>query len=302
MLGSTISLILLYSIWSQVSKQFASVGKDLWKHTGPIALLWISVLLMLVNTLLEGTKWFLLTGYVSSVSYGRAFSSYLAGIAFSIVTPNRMGEYPGRILYLGQGSTSRYITVSILGLSAQLISIYAFGLIGLLYYNFAVPSVIARLGLLLCLALIILVGIIYLRFESWFPNLERVRWLRQFVIYGRLLKKITKSRKALILAISLFRFIVFTAQYLFLLKWMNVELPVIQGFCTAALFFWALAVIPSIALTELGVRGAASLYLFQQFSSNSVGILAATVGIWLLNLILPSILGSLLVMKMRLLR
>ena len=100
----------------------------------------------------------------------------------------------------------------------------------------------------------------------------------------------------------MFRFIVFAAQYLFLLKWMNVSVPLPEGFFMAALFFWVMAVIPSIALTELGLRGAVSIYLFQHFSSNTLGMLAATTGIWLLNLILPSIFGSFLIMRMRLLR
>ena len=106
----------------------------------------------------------------------------------------------------------------------------------------------------------------------------------------------------MVLALSLLRFSVFTAQYLFLLRWMNVAVPLAEGFIIAALFFWVIAVIPSVALTELGVRGNVSLYLFHNFSSNTVGMLAATMGIWLLNLILPSILGSVLVMRMRLLR
>ena len=300
-LGGGISLLLLYFIYNEVTKQVSGIDSNAWKQTGNIVYLWLCVFLMIINISLEGSKWYLLSVSVAPVSYFRAFCSYLAGIAFSIITPNRIGEYPGRIFYLGN-NTFRYITVAILGISAQLFSLYFFGILGLIYFNIVFPALIAKVALAVCLIISFSIVVIYLRFESWIPAMIRIKWLRKFSIYGRLLNRVTTKRQALILAMSLFRFAVFTAQYLFLLRWMNVNVPFAEGFCMAALFFWLLAVIPSIALTELGVRGTVSLYLFQHFSSNSVGILAATVGIWLLNLILPSILGSILIMRMRLLR
>ena len=255
---------------------------------------------MFVNTSLEGLKWYLLTRSVAPISYSRAFASYLAGVAFAIITPNRIGEYPGRILYLGKGNTSRYINVSILGITAQLWSVYFFGLTGLIYYNIAFPAPMAKVALVLCVIANIAAAILYWRFDKWLPWLGKFRMLRKFAIYGRLLTRITTKRQMIILTISIVRFAIFTAQYLFLLKWMNVDVPIAAGFCMAALFFWIMAVIPSIALTELGIRGNVCIYLFQNFSDNTIGMLAATTGIWLLNLIIPSVIGSLLIIRMRL--
>lgn len=83
---------------------------------------------------------------------------------------------------------------------------------------------------------------------------------------------------------------------------MNVDIPLLPGFCLGALFFWVMAVVPSLALTELGVRGAVSLYIFGQYSSNSVGILAATTAMWVMNIVVPAILGSILIIRMKWLR
>lgn len=244
----------------------------------------------------------MLCNSVEPLSYSRAFSSYLTGMAFSIVTPNRIGDYPGRILYLGRNNTFRYVNVSILGAISQLSAIFLFGIAGLIYYNIAFPAIIAKMALGICIAGNIFIAVIYWRFEAWLPGMERIKWLKKFATYGRLLNRFTIRRQMIILGMSVLRFSIFTAQYLILLKWMNVNVPLAEGFCMAALFFWIMAVIPSIALAELGIRGNVSLYLFQHFSSNTVGILAATSGIWLLNLVLPSILGSILIMRMRLFR
>ena len=299
--GAAISLLLLWSIYVQVMKQVHSLDPGAWKHAGRIGYLLTCIILMFANTSLEGFKWYLLCRSVEPVSYARAFSSYLAGVAFAIITPNRIGEYPGRILYLGRTNTLRYINVSILGVTAQLWSVYLFGFVGLLYYNIVFPAVIAKVAIILCLLANILAALTYWRFESWLPFLEKIRWLKKFAIYGKLLTRITTKRQITILGISMLRFVIFTAQYLFLLRWMNVNIPLAEGFCMAALFFWIMAVIPSISLTELGIRGSVCIYLFQHFSSNTIGMLAATVGMWLLNLIIPSIIGSILMFRMRLL-
>jgi hypothetical protein len=52
-----------------------------------------------------------------------------------------------------------------------------------------------------------------------------------------------------------------------------------------------------MALLELGIRGEASILLFQTFSANTVGIYAASTGIWLVNLVLPSLAGGLLAIR-----
>ena len=300
LLGIALSLLLLWGIYRQVMT--AGIDLETWWQTGPDINLYLCLGLLFVNIVLESSKWYLLTNYVEPVGYFRALGSYLAGMAVSIVTPNRVGDYPGRILYLGRGNTFRYINVSVLGAVSQLSAIFLFGLAGLIYYNIVFRGLLAQVALGLCIAANICVTIIYWRFENWFPGWGDIKLFRRFVIYGRLLNRVTTKRQVLVLLLSVMRFGVFTAQYLFLLRWMNIDIPLAEGFIMSALFFWTMAVVPTIALTELGVRGNVSLYLFHNFSANSLGILSATTGIWLLNLILPSILGSILIMRMRLLR
>ncbi len=300
--GGVISLCLLYTIYGQVRHQWAGIGANVWAQTGSNAWLYVCIALMFANTSLESLRWYLLTSSVESITWVRAFCSYLAGVAFSIITPNRIGEFPGRILYLGRSHTFRYINVSILAVMAQLSAVYLFGLAGLIYYNIMFPAVVAKVALAACVLMNAGLAVVYWKFEAWLPGLEKISWLRRFAIYGRLLNRVTTAQQMKILGISMLRFAVFSAQYLFLLRWMNVDIPPAEGFCMSALFFWMMAVIPSVALTELGVRGSVSLYIFHHFSANTTGIIAATAGIWMLNLIIPSIAGSILILRMRLLR
>lgn len=300
-IGAIISAILLYSIWTQVRRQIDVVGTQALWHTGPDIFLLLCIGLMPVNVLLEAKKWHLLAGSAQPLPYKEAFMGVLAGIACSIITPNRIGEYPGRILYMQRKNTFRLVSVSILGVIAQLFTIFLYGLAGLTYYNITFPGTVERIALLLCGAGLLGIGVVYWRFEQWLPLLQKFKWFRRLKIFGQLLKRFTNRQKLAIVGISVLRFGVFTAQYLFLLRWMNVEMSLSAGFCMAALFFWVIAVIPSIALAELGARGQVGLFLFHHLSPNTVGILGATLGIWLLNLIIPSVVGSVLLIRMRLL-
>lgn len=272
---------------------------DVWQQTGSPVLLAACICLMLLNSFLESYKWYILVSWAEPVRYRQALASYLAGIAFSIITPNRIGEYPGRILYLGGSNTFRYINISVSGVVSQLAGMYTIGFIGLVYYNIAFPGNLPKAALAACVIINILIALVYWRFETWLPYMEQNKYLRRFAVYGKLMNRVSVNNRLRVMLLSILRVAVFTAQYLFLLQWMNVDVPVPQGFCLAALFFWIMAVVPSLALTELGVRGAVSLYVFRHVSANAIGILAATGGIWLLNLIVPSVLGSILIIRMK---
>jgi hypothetical protein len=61
-----------------------------------------------------------------------------------------------------------------------------------------------------------------------------------------------------------------------------------------------LAIIPTVSLAELGVRGQVSLFVFSLFTSNSLGIVATAAGMWVINIILPAAAGSLLLLRVKL--
>ena len=62
------------------------------------------------------------------------------------------------------------------------------------------------------------------------------------------------------------------------------------------MFFFVLAIVPSFALADLGIRGKFSTELFNLYSSNTIGIIGTTFGIWFINLFVPALVGSLLIL------
>jgi hypothetical protein len=131
--------------------------------------------------------------------------------------------------------------------------------------------------------------------------LGKRRWLKRFRTYILVIGDFPPPVLWEVLAFSAVRYLVFSAQYLILLEAMGVQMVWWQGFMMIFLIYLVLAVIPTIAIAELGIRGEVGLYCLGLLSANKVGIIAGTVGIWLINLILPAIVGSLLLLGIKVL-
>jgi predicted neutral ceramidase superfamily lipid hydrolase len=102
-----------------------------------------------------------------------------------------------------------------------------------------------------------------------------------------------------LLLLSAVRYLVFSAQYLILLYALGVSFVWWQGFFMINVIYIVMAVLPTIAIAEIGLRGSVSLHFLGLLSANTAGILAATVAIWLINLVLPAAIGSILLLGVK---
>jgi hypothetical protein len=94
--------------------------------------------------------------------------------------------------------------------------------------------------------------------------------------------------------LSFLRYLVFLVQYYLMFSLFDITLPFVIVWSVVSVLFLVLAVIPTIALVEVGLRGEISLRLMGMFTTNSLGISLASVSIWFINLVLPAIVGSVL--------
>jgi predicted neutral ceramidase superfamily lipid hydrolase len=102
-----------------------------------------------------------------------------------------------------------------------------------------------------------------------------------------------------LLLLSAIRYVVFTAQYLILLYALGVTFVWWQGFFMINVIYLVMAMVPTIAIAEIGIRGKVSVSFLGLLSANAAGIIAATVAIWLINLVLPAVMGSILLLGVK---
>ena len=280
--------------------KMAPFGAKAWKF-------WLVIFLVFVNWGLEARKWQLLIRAVEPMSFSRAFKSVLCGVTFSLNMPNRMGEYAGRVLFLQEGNRLRSISLSIAGGMSQLIITMLMGCFGIIYLLYSGDDLGIVMGFSFFWLKIFLIGSIFgtvvlifffFRLNVMIRIFEKLPKADRFSKYISVLENFDAKILLRLLSLSLLRYVVFCFQYIFMLQIMQVDQHYWQSFWLVSVMFWILAIIPSIAIAELGIRGTVSKTLFS-FTKNVTGILAVTFSIWFINLFIPALAGSLLILSFK---
>ena len=327
-MGPLLFCLLAYSIYRQIQRQpnweqslkqifNAFDGAAAWKLTG-------ALLLMIMNWGLEARKWQLVITRLQRISLLQCLKAVFTGTTLAFFTPNRMGEYMGRILYIDEGKRIQAISLTIVSSMGQLLVTLVVGVVGLLVIRSEMQvgasassasssstsssstsssSVLFWLDAVLYVSLLAACFLTLLYFRlSWLIRLiERIPRIEKFIRHVRVLDNFNATMLLRILSLSLGRYLVFALQYYLLFDVFEVVLNGWQVFWSVSVVFLVLAIIPTIALvTELGVRWKTSVEVVQLFSTNVVGIVATSLAIWIINLVIPALIGSLLILNIRL--
>lgn len=272
----------------------------------------IVLFLMLTNWSIEARKWQLQVISIETISFLQSFKAILAGQAMGFNTINRIGEPAARAAYLKDGNKIRGAVLSITGSMAQIIVTFLMGTLSMLYMRWYILSADRQLeglsvfwldGFIYVIgAGILLFTLSYFKLSGIIQLLERIPWVAKYRFFIEKLESVKVDELVRLLSLSLGRYLVFLLQYLLLFQVFGINLYWLDAFAMVGVMLTVLAVIPSMALAELGFRGKVSLLLFGLLSNNSIGIIATAAGIWLINLILPAILGTLFILGLRIFR
>jgi len=257
------------------------------------------IVLMPINWLLEAFKWKVALRSIVSISLFTSFRATLSGLSFSMLLPNRVGEYLGRIVYLPSNKRADAVAVTIVSSMSQLIWTLVFGLLGFIYL-FPLLRRATQLGDLLLvffgigvLLFLLFLLIFYFRISQialYLANLFQSERLRNWLMGPT---RFDVRTLLLLLGISLLRYCIFLMQYGFALYLFSVLLNPYQLFATVSLCFLILTSVPNFAIAELGMRGVVGIWIIGFYSTNSAGILLAAFSLWVVNLVLPAALGAL---------
>lgn len=312
-LGPLIFIWLSYSIYRQVIHQ--PHLKQSWlqvkqSFSGTLIFNLLAVFaLMFINWSLEAVKWKLSVQHVQRVSFLKAFKAILSGVSFSVTTPNRIGEFAGRVLYMNEGNRLRVISLTVLASISQLIITLAFGLIGLFIMGKRIMeqgllpwSTWGRLILAGGFAALLVLTVFYFRLKWLARWLDKLPPVSRYAYLISELEKVNATLLLQLLSLSAIRYLVFGIQYYLLFRFFAVDVNGWEAFWGSSITFFVLAIIPTIALVELGLRGEVSIKIIGLFSNNSLGIGFASTTIWFINLVVPALIGSVLILSVKIFR
>jgi len=265
-----------------------------------------ALLLMVANWSIETIKWKLAIRKIQRVSFFKAFKAVLSGVSFSVTTPNRVGEYLGRVLYMDEGKRIKAISLTIAGSMSQLLITLLMGMVGLLILRSPIENSgmissfwmdVLLYGIFPTLAILTL---FYFKLPWLVSRIDRLPGVKDYSWIIEALEDFNATLLMQLLSLSAVRFFVFIVQYYLLFRLFDVHVSLGQCWSAVSVSFLVMAVIPTIALfTDLGLRGKVSLKLLGLFSNNSLGIGLTAVSIWFINLVIPALAGSLLILGIK---
>ena len=118
----------------------------------------------IINHFLEIKKWKTLTKSVKNNSWFEATEQSLASLTFSIITPNRIGEYGAKALFFEGEKRKNIMGLNLIGNLSQLAATIFFGCIGIIYFLMNFPIEIPKINIQNSLILVVFLFIlIYFR-------------------------------------------------------------------------------------------------------------------------------------------
>ena len=301
------------------------------EQSNSITNLIICLLLVFINWGIEAYKWKMMIAKVEQISFANAFKAVLSGVTTSIFTPNRVGEFGGRIIYLENADWIRASLISILSGISQLLITLVVGICGFLFFfptYFEIDTYLYLLIAFISSAFMVLLLFLFLnisvlesitkKFNFFLFEKLHIKWLKKIDEYIAVFTYYNLNELIKLLLISFLRYIVFSIQFWLMLKVFGVELEFVSGIVLISVVFFCMTIIPTFAISEVGVRTSVavfiigSYYLHQNYPLTSIenldsvnpdfsaAVIVSSFSLWLINLALPALIGSFFILRLRL--
>lgn len=275
-----------------------------WKQMPLSNVWWLAGVFIMVpaNWVLEGLKWKKLTSGVQKITLIDAVKAVLSGIATGFFTPNRIGELVGRIAFLDSANRKSGVTLSIVNSLTQNIIMALCGIPACILFFISTkgklnPELIHFvLIILICILISVL---IYFSIPQWSLRVKKSRLTEKIKSFTDCFSSYNLKDLFQIMSISLFRYIVFSTQFYFILRFFSVELSPLQALISIPTSYLFVTFTPSLAFSEAVVRTSYAVLIIGVFSTSIASIALSGICIWAINFIIPMVAGSVVLVRKR---
>lgn len=127
------------------------------------------------------------------------------------------------------------------------------------------------------------------RITGW---IEGFGWVKKTLHGESLILDFRASTIIFILTLSLLRYLVFSTQYVILLRIFEVSANPIDLYAVVGLTYLFSSFIPSFSASEVGVKAGFAIWFAGMISDNALGATAASLFLWMLNLAVPALIAA----------
>lgn len=282
-------------IFDLVSHGKVGMSYDFLKNNdwGIEKLLWLIpvAILMIANWSFEAVKWRVLVNPFYKISFTHAFKSIWSGVSTALSTPNRFGDFIGKISHLPKDHRKKGMVSSFYGSYSQWLVTMVMGWVGWLFYgNQIIENADFRISLSIIGALVILLSVI-LFISNRSVTVVPEKWRHYFSDAPDF------DSKTKIVLLSFLRYLAFATQFYLLIRFFGVELAYTTVFLKITLFYLITSLVPMTFWGEIGVKESVAVWVFSGLIYNSLIIISVTLLLWLINLIIPALIGNYFLFK-----
>ena len=272
-----------------------------WRQTPASRFWWLAGVFALLplNWALESFKWMRITAHIQSLSFAQSLKGVLAGITTGFFTPNRIGDLLGRIVFLQPSNRTAGITLSLLNSFTQNLTIILCGIPAcmLLFSRNNDMNSGIRTYILIAIALLMACMLFYFLLPALSKKIKHTTWGRKINEFVACLSRYSTRDLAGIIFISMLRYLVFSAQFFFMLCLFDVHLTLWQALLAIPTNYLFVTFTPSVAFSEAALRASYAIFVIGFFSGQTLNIALAGVAIWVVNWVLPLLAGAVLMLR-----
>lgn len=266
----------------------------------------LAVALLPLTYLIEIWKWELAIARIVKPKRIQIIKSVLAGTALSFWTPGQIGDYGGRLLFIETKKKWEVVLATGVANIAQQVAILSLGGLGVVYYllahsdiaGFAFWSIISLYSVILLLN-----WLLYFNVEVAIPVLKKIGLFNKKNEAALItLSNFSKEELWMLLMHASFKFLIYSFQYYCLLQFLGIYGGFTQLYLLILADYAIQLVLPVPPFLRLILRGEVAIAIWSAFSDNEIAILAASYGLFTLNVLLPSLIGIGLVMNANILK
>ncbi len=284
-----------WSLWHE------AIWREALTTTWPTSVWWslgIALALLPLNLFLEVKKWHtLIRSSFPGFRQKTAWAGVIAGSATGIFTPNRIGDYAGRLMFLPRSQhvfAAIYTFVSRIAQMGATLLLGCIALVSLVIHEGQISWAGTYQPWLLGLTITFTTGA---TLAFLFPQLG-LRWLHALPwkkgVVGQAIEAITELSPNTIRKVwglAVIRGAVFIAQFAVLMLGWIPDASFLEASVLVSMVLLLKSVVPSVALAELGVRESVALLIMGAVGWAATPIVMGTFSLYLINLILPALLG-----------
>lgn len=249
---------------------------------------------MTVNWGIEVWKWKIITSPIQEISFSNAWQSVWTGVCIGNLTPGRLGEFAGRIMFYEPQNRAKIATSHFVSGITQLVVTIVMGCLGLLVFSnvvnfgFFVVTLAGEIILLLILVWALA------NLSKLISKMIKFSFFKKFDLGGLSFSKKILSR---LIGLSVLRYFVFSFQFYLLLQCCHIYGSFFEISAAIAIMYLLLSTIPMISFAEVGVRAYVAVLLFKSFHVNEWQLSVIATLLWFINIALPSLIGYIFILK-----